>query len=74
MRMMTLICAGTSVIPGQFVLFWMLNVVMRVVGSPPVSMVNEGSTGRVGAMTVADATPVARPGVSRKLIIGVVKT
>jgi hypothetical protein len=63
-KMMTFGWLGTMRIPGAFVLFWMLIVVMRVAGAPESSTVNAPVIGRVAFMQVPEATPPMRPVVS----------
>src|SRR5690606_8617028 len=62
---------GTSRTPGQFVLFWMVTLVIRVAGKPPTKQVTQGRMCREGPITTPEATPVATPGLS-PLVSGIV--
>jgi hypothetical protein len=57
--------------PGQLVLFCSATLVILVAGMPKNNTVNAPVKWRLGPITVADATPVAKPALS-PLVMGIV--
>jgi hypothetical protein len=55
---------GTSRQPTMLVLFCRVIEVNRVMGMPPMIVVNDPSRWREGPITMPDATPVSRPALS----------